>query len=132
GSLHLNGDGSYRYTPPPDFIGLDSSIIFIEQGVQFQLNITVAVNRGPIIHAPDQIEIAQGKQIAFTGNDALSVSDLNAGSDPVGVTIIWTHGTLLFQGHSFHAGATPRALTASFDVGVQNESWSEAQFAPDA
>ncbi len=52
GSVVVNSDGTYTYTPDADFIGLDSFVVTVSDGNGGFVNSTVNVNVTPVNDAP--------------------------------------------------------------------------------
>jgi VCBS repeat-containing protein len=99
GTIDLLADGSYTYTPAQDFNGTDTVTYTVKDSAgetaTGTLAITVdAVNDPPVIHAPTDLTIAEDTPFTFAGADALSVTDVDAGSTHLALDITVEHGTL--------------------------------------
>ena len=100
GTLTLNPNGSFTYTPNENYNGNDSFTYQlcddIETSVcdQATVDITVdAVNDGPANVLPgNALAVNEDESLTFNGN--LSVSDDDAGTNPIEVTLEVTNGKL--------------------------------------
>jgi VCBS repeat-containing protein len=97
GTLTVNGDGSFTYTPDADFNGSDSFTYKASDGKLTGNTATVdltvnAVNDAPVNHLPSAQSVNEGSSLVLS---QLSVSDVDAGSDPgFEVQLSVLHGTL--------------------------------------
>ena len=98
GTVALNADGSFVYTPTTaNFIGTDSFTYTATDGINVTAPATVtlvvgAVNNAPVVTVP-------GSQVSFQATDliipaGLRVSDVDAGTNPISVTLAATSGNL--------------------------------------
>ena len=113
GSLTLNLDGSFTYTPNADFNGSDSFTYVADDGT-YQgtgtVNITVnAVNDAPVNTAPASVTASEDVAFSFTGANTISISDIDAGSGDETVTLTVTDGKL-------HLGTTAGLSSFSNDA----------------
>ncbi|PSB23629.1 Ig-like domain-containing protein [Stenomitos frigidus] len=98
GTVTLNSSGAFVYTPTAGYIGADSFTYFANDGIANSLNpatvsITVGgANQSPVLTLP-------GSQVVFRNTDlviqsGLSISDPDAGTSPVAVTLAASSGNL--------------------------------------
>jgi len=104
GVLHLNPDGSFTYDPDADFNGVDQFIYraFDEELYSDPITVEIAVN--PVNDAPvHQFSLPQSvdedTKLVFSArrDNALTIRDVDAGADPVTVTLTALNGTLRFD-----------------------------------
>jgi hypothetical protein len=105
GSLTLNADGSFSYTPNADFSGTDSFTYKANDGTNDSNVATAtifvrAINDAPINNLPAPETTTQDADLVLStgGGNAISISDDDAGSNPVQVTLSATNGTLTLPG----------------------------------
>ncbi|MBW4695517.1 MAG: tandem-95 repeat protein [Lyngbya sp. HA4199-MV5] len=98
GTVSLGSDGSFVYTPTAGYLGTDSFTYFANDGIVNSLNpATVSIVVGGANNAPTITVPAS--QVVFRNSDlviqsGLSVSDPDAGSNPVAVTLTSASGNL--------------------------------------
>ena len=98
GTVVLNTDGSFVYTPTAGYIGSDSFTYFANDGIANSLNpATVSLTVGGA-NQPPSITVP-GSQVVFRNTDlviqsGLSISDADAGNSPVAVTLTAASGNL--------------------------------------
>ena len=98
GTVTLNRDGSFLYTPTTaNFIGTDSFTYTATDGINTTTPATVTLIVGAVNNAP--VVIVPGSQVGFRGSDliiptGLSVSDVDAGTNPIALTLVATSGNL--------------------------------------
>ena len=106
GIVVLNNDGSYTYTPNTNFTGSDSFSVSTSDGTDTSthtVNLTInPVNDAPIVSVAD-ITVDEDAAISVTG---LSVTDVDAGTSDITVTLTASNGTLTVD------DAVPSGLTA--------------------
>jgi VCBS repeat-containing protein len=98
----LNADGSFSYTPAADYNGSDSFTYKANDGTADSNVATVtltinAVNDAPVNHLPSAQSVNQDSSLTLSSGNSnlLSVSDVDAGSDPgFEVQLSVSHGTL--------------------------------------
>jgi large repetitive protein len=98
----LNADGSFSYTPAADYNGSDSFTYHANDGTANSNTVTVtltinAVNDAPVNHLPAAQSVNQDSSLVLSSGNGnqLSVSDVDAGSDPgFEVQLSVSHGTL--------------------------------------
>ena len=124
GTLTLNPNGSFTYTPDLNFNGTDSFTYKANDGsadsAAATVNLTVnAVNDAPVNTVPGTQTIAEdGTRTFSTANgNAISVSDVDVGSGNLTVTLSVAHGTLTLgtlAGLAFGAGDGTADATMTF------------------
>jgi VCBS repeat-containing protein len=119
-SFTLHADGSFDYTPMADYNGPDSFTYRASDGVLTSavttVNLTVtAVNDAPVNHVPDTsvtpITVYEDALLAFTGSNGISISDVDAGSNAVQVTLTVVDGTLTLSDPSVLDVSTPNGTS---------------------
>ena len=129
GSLTLNSDGSFTYTPLPNFAGVDSFTYTMSDGTTNSSNtvtITVTdVNDAPIVTVPGGQATAIDVPITLsTGNGNLvSFSDIDVAAGSMTVTLTATNGTYTlasFAGLVFGVGDGTNDATTTFSGTLAN------------
>ena len=98
GSLSsLNSDlTSLTDAPTSGYIGTDTLTLSVEDisdDLQGSAIVSITVNAvGPVITAPSAVLVAENGSLAFTGGNAISVSDINGTAEQM--TLAVSHGTL--------------------------------------
>ena len=121
GTVVLNADGSFTYTPNANYAGRDSLQYQVcDNGVPSKcdtawLHLTVnPVNDAPVVSVPTSIAVTEDVASALTG---ISFSDVDAGANPVTVTLSVPTGTLsATSGMGITVGGTAAILTLSGSV----------------
>jgi CSLREA domain-containing protein len=127
----LSGSGSSRtYTPAADFNGSDSFTFKAADpsGAEsapatVSINVT-AVNDAPVNTVPGSSQVTdQNAPLVFSAahSNAISVSDVDAGTDPLKVTLTATHGALTLgstAGLNFTAGTGTGDATMTFAASI--------------
>jgi len=143
GTLTLNGDGSFTYTPDADFNGSDSFTYHVFDGTTFSNTATVtltvtAVNDAPVNSVPGAQSVNQDTPLVFStaNNNALSVSDVDAGTNAVQVTLAATNGTVTLatlNGLTITGGSNGGAtVTVSGSLANLNAALNGLRFTPSA
>ncbi len=119
GSLMLMADGSFTYTPDPDFFGVDSFTYTATDGMDTSLPATVTITVSPVDDAP----VAQAQEVGLDARTSAHVT--LAGSDPDGdaltftVTALPANGALSYidaTSTEIPIGAVPAALPATLVI----------------
>ena len=105
GVLVLNADGSFTYVPNADFSGTDSFVYQASDGTLQSAATTVSINVTPVNDAPVNTvpgaqTMAEDTPLVFSaGNgNAVAVTDVDAGTSPVRMTVTVTNGTVTLAG----------------------------------
>jgi VCBS repeat-containing protein len=130
GSLGLNSDGSFSYTPAANYNGTDSFTYRASDGAWNSAAATVtitinAVNDAPVNTVPAGQSTAVNMAITFSsgGGNAISIADVDAGSSPMQVQLTATSGTLTLSGTSgltFTVGNGTANATMTFTGTITN------------
>ncbi|MDB5723056.1 MAG: tandem-95 repeat protein, partial [Alphaproteobacteria bacterium] len=141
-SFTLNADGSFAYTPAADFDGTDSFTYAANDGILdgnvATVTINVAgVNDAPVNHLPGGTATgAEDAGVTFgtAGGNAISISDVDAGSGAVTVDLSVGHGTLTLAGIAgvTAAGNGSAAIHVSGTVAAINAALNGLVYAPAA
>jgi ELWxxDGT repeat protein/VCBS repeat-containing protein len=95
GTLSLNSDGSFTYTPIANFRGTDSFTYAVSDGLNATtgtISLSVgATNGAPVVAIPGAQTVLQNTNLFISG---IQVSDVDAGSNPIQVTLSATNGNL--------------------------------------
>jgi ELWxxDGT repeat protein/VCBS repeat-containing protein len=109
GTLTLNTNGSFTYTPNPNFVGTDSFTYQASDGINSPLATVIlnvgGVNNPPEITTPGSVGGFRDFELVIPSG--LSIADPDAGNNPVEVTLSATIGTLSLSdttGLTFTAG----------------------------
>jgi len=103
GVLGLNADGSFSYTPDRDFNGLDQFTYRASDGELFGLAtvlLTVnSINDAPVHEFKLLQRVDEDTKLVFSArhDNALTIRDVDAGANPVIVTLTASNGTLRFD-----------------------------------
>ncbi|TMJ03980.1 MAG: tandem-95 repeat protein [Alphaproteobacteria bacterium] len=115
GSVHVNADGTLTFTPALNFSGAASFNYTPKDGAGLEAaaasNVSIAVtavNDAPAIAAPASAAPSEDVAFGFTGGNAIAISDVDAASGNVTVTLNVGHGTLSATG----AGVTGSGTTS--------------------
>ncbi|MGA7614707.1 MAG: Ig-like domain-containing protein [Thermoanaerobaculia bacterium] len=129
-SFTLNADGSFSYTPNPNFNGADSFTYKANDGSLDSNVATVTITVNPVDDAPvNSVPAAQtmdqGTTLTFStgGGNAISISDVDAGVGAMAVTLTASDGTLSLSGTaglSFTTGSGTNDSTMTFTGTVAN------------
>ncbi len=97
GSVSLNPDGTFTYAPTANFTGIDTFTYVANDGVVDSNPVTVSITVGAV-NSPPTVNLP-GSQVGFRNADliipsGLSISDPDAGSNPVRLSMTVTNGSL--------------------------------------
>jgi VCBS repeat-containing protein len=94
GTLSLNPDGSYAYTPDPDYNGPDSFTITVSDGNGGSVDVVVPVTVTPVNDAPtgSSPPVVTAEDTPFNG--AITASDVDGDALTYTLSAAPTHGTL--------------------------------------
>lgn len=140
GTVSLNPNGSFQYRPNAGFQGTDTFTYQAIDGLTASTPATVFVtvggaNAAPVVTLPGSQLIQQNSTLTLASG--LSVSDLDAGSSPVQLTLSATNGSLTLgslAGLSFTAGDGTADSTMTFTgtIASINSALTNLQFTPNA
>ena len=130
GTLTLNSNGSFTYTPFLNFNGTDSFTYKANNGsfdsnvVTVSLTVT-SVNDAPVNGVPGPQETPKDANEVFSGGtgNAITISDVDAGASGVQVTLTATYGTItlpVLSGLTFSAGDGTADATMTFTGTITN------------
>ena len=103
GSLSLSGDGSFLYTPVPDFSGSDSFSYTVSDGELSSPEVVVTINVGIVNDAPiailDAFTVNEGAELTVDAADGALANDTDADGDSLLATLVAEpfNGTLVFS-----------------------------------
>ncbi len=143
GSLTLNLNGSFTYTPAASYVGDDSFIYYADDGTfnsnQVLVTITVgAVNDAPVNSVPGPQATNEDTALVFSSanGNAITVSDIDADPGNVRVSISVTNGTLTLSGVAgltFNSGANGTgAMMVTGTMAAINAALNGMTFLPGA
>gem|GEM_PF-2450695 len=127
GTVVLNADGSFTYTPNANYSGLDSLVYQVcDNGtpsrcdtatMRFTVN---AVNDAPVNTIPNSQTIGQNETLVWSAGNGnlISIVDVDAGGENVRVILAATNGLLTLSGTaglSFSVGSGMDDATMTFD-----------------
>ncbi len=97
GSVTLNADGSFTYTPNANFTSTDTFVYVASDGINNSAPATVTITVGAV-NSPPAVTIPGG-QVVFRNTEltiasGLRISDPDAGNNPVRATLSATNGSL--------------------------------------
>lgn len=123
GTLAINPDGSFAYTPNADFYGTDSFAYVAADGLYSSTPATVTINVVPVNDAPNVAvpgaqSVDKNTSLVFsTGNgNAISVSDIDAANGQILITLSAANGRLTLGSIS---GLTFNSGDGTADAGMQ-------------
>jgi Ca2+-binding RTX toxin-like protein len=139
GFLTQSGD-TFTYTPNTDFFGTETFTYTIESspGVgdgpsQGTVSISVLpINDGPINSVPGSQTINEDNSLSFNSSNQLDVSDVDAGSDGVTVTLTVSNGSLNLSdpGSSAVTGNSSGNVTIDGSVSQVNNTLGGLTYTP--
>jgi VCBS repeat-containing protein len=100
GTLTLNGDGSYTYTPNPDFFGPDSFVYKSNDGTSDSPETTVTITVNPVNDAPvannDVITVGDGATLSLLAVSGVLDNDTDIEGDELSAVLLYGpfHGTM--------------------------------------
>ena len=107
GSIAIDTEGNFTYTPDPDFVGEDSFTYTIQDvdGQTDTATVTIAVepiNDAPVNTVPVDRTVSEIAPIVFNTNNgnAFAIADLDAGDADVEITLTATNGNLTALGNT--------------------------------
>jgi VCBS repeat-containing protein len=149
GTLSLNADGSFTYTPALNYNGPDSFQYQVQDnggvlngGINIGNTVTVNLTVNPVNDAPvNNLPAGQStdedtaKVFASGLGNAISITDVDSGSSSVRVTLTATNGTLTLStiaGLTFSGGdgTTDATMTFTGNVAAINTALTGMSFAP--
>ena len=149
GTVSLNADGSFTYTPALDYNGPDSFQYQVQDnggvlnggnniGNTVTVSLTVnAVNDAPVNNLPAAQSTNEDTVKLFTSGlgNAISITDVDAGSSAVRVTLTSTNGTLTLStiaGLTFTGGdgTTDATMTFTGTVAAINTALAGMSYTP--
>ncbi|MCL6434297.1 MAG: tandem-95 repeat protein [Leptolyngbyaceae cyanobacterium HOT.MB2.61] len=97
GSVTLNADGSFTYTPNANFTSTDTFVYVASDGINNSAPATVTITVGAV-NSPPAVTVP-GSQVVFRNTEltiasGLRISDPDAGNNPVRATLSATNGSL--------------------------------------
>ncbi len=98
GTLTLNPDGSFTYTPEAGFVGVDTFTYVASDGTDESAAVTasitvVAPNQAPVIFAPDRLDYwTASADGVVTAINRIAFADRDSDDDPVTVTLSIANG----------------------------------------
>ncbi|WP_421658339.1 Ig-like domain-containing protein [Leptothermofonsia sp. ETS-13] len=97
GSVTLNPDGSFAYTPNVNFTDTDTFVYVASDGINNSAPATVTITVGAV-NSPPAVTVP-GSQVVFRNTEltiasGLRISDPDAGNNPVRATLSATNGSL--------------------------------------
>lgn len=140
GTLTLATDGSFVYTPDPDFAGGDAFSYHANDGIADSAVTSVAitvspVNDAPVISAPASVTVDEDATLSLVDADLVSVSDADAAGADVAVSLAVGLGTLSLAdttGLTFSAGdgADDMVLAFTGTLSAVNAALGSLSYAP--
>ncbi|MBI2806398.1 MAG: hypothetical protein HYX68_15570 [Planctomycetes bacterium] len=101
GQVTVYADGSFDYTPPTDFLGYDSITVSVSDGVStadetVTWSVEAPVNSAPVNSVPGSQSTNEDTNLVFSSGNSnlISISDVDAGSSAVQVSLSAMYGTL--------------------------------------
>ena len=103
GTLTLNADGSFEYTPDADFFGTDTFTYRVGDGLSLSDIATVTITVNPINDAPvgndDSYAVAVNATLSVDAESGVLANDTDVENDPLTAVLVDgpTHGVLEFN-----------------------------------
>ena len=134
GSLQLNGNGNFTYTPDQDFFGFDSFIYLANDGLldSNEANVTIevtAVNDGPVA-VPDFYMTGAGTQLTVAAADGVLVNDVDPEGEGLSASVVELpqngavqlelDGSFVYTPNADFVGEDTFTYVASDDVDTSN------------
>lgn len=100
GTLSLNSDGSFSYTPSANFHGTDSFTYVANNGAEAGPEMTATITVQPLNDAPQAVNDDYTADVSGNVNATISVgvlaNDTDIDADPLAATLLWgpSHGSL--------------------------------------
>ena len=143
GTLTLNGDGTFVYTPNANFFGTDTFTYRANDGALDSNIATVTITVNPVDDAPvNSVPAAQSTNedtalVFSAGNGNLvSISDVDAGAASVQVQLTVTNGTLTLSGTAgltlVAGGSGTATMTYTGTIASWNAAMAGMSYAPTA
>ncbi|MEP0940453.1 MAG: Ig-like domain-containing protein [Rhizobiaceae bacterium] len=108
GSVVVNSDGSYTYTPDPDFNGIDTFTVYVEDGQGGSTTTTITVTVTPVNDAPvaaaDAATTAEDTPLIVNAASGVLSNDHDGDGSGLGVGVTVT--TFTVDGTPYAANAT--------------------------
>jgi len=118
GTLTLEGDGGFVYTPNADFIGTDSFTYFVGDGIADSdtVAVEIEIRNDPPRAAGDSFTVLPGEGLTVSGEELLR-NDYDFDGDDLTPSLVKdvSHGTLVFEADGAFT-YTPNAGFVGFDT----------------
>ena len=133
GTVEINGDGTLKYTPAPDFVGEETLTYTVIDGqggrVEGQVNVSVAsLDDGPVAN-DDSVVVEEGAQLVsldVLGNDRVADGEtltvVSASSEQGATVVINDDGTLDYQAPANYTGVDVVTYTVRDSQGRESQS----------
>lgn len=117
GSLVLNADGTFNYSPNLDFFGTDEFVYRVTDGFASSLDVTTTISVAPVNDAPlavaDSYSSVAGETISILPGEGLLGNDLDVDGDSLSVVLIsGTPGGVLVLNPDGSFSYTPTTISA--------------------
>ncbi|MGQ7248413.1 Ig-like domain-containing protein [Halomonas sp. V046] len=104
GDVTLHPDGTYTYTPDPDFNGTDSFVVTVDDGNGGKVDVTVSITVTPINDAPvaanDSASTAEDTPLVVDKDHGVLANDSDVEGDPLSVTGFTVDGRQYLPGET--------------------------------
>jgi VCBS repeat-containing protein len=125
GTVALNADGSFTYTPAANYNGADSFVVTVSDGHGGTTTSTVSIGVTPVNDAPTPIVTAASGNEDTTIGVTLAASDIDGSIASFTITALPTHGTLLFGGSPVSVGTVvPASANIALLSFVPDANWN--------
>ena len=133
GTVEINGDGTLKYTPAPDFVGEETLTYTVIDGqggrVEGQVNVSVAsLDDGPVAN-DDSVVVEEGAPLVsldVLGNDRVADGEtltvVSASSEQGATVVINDDGTLDYQAPANYTGVDVVTYTVRDSQGRESQS----------